>query len=137
MNFTAIVNSLPPEVWFVLLGSVVATVTQFAKKWLSLQSPKVVMALTTALSVVATVVPSLLAAINHNPAVLGQHAVAVLGAATLLYRYVIQPADAFLQNYRQYKAAQSAQVTSPVVPATPTAAPATEAPAPVLNEFIG
>lgn len=133
MNFAPIINSLPPEVWFAILGGVVTVVTQATKKWLSLQSPKVIMALTAALSALATIIPALLTAVNHNPAVLGQHAVTVIGVATLLYRYIVQPADTFLENYKSYKATALAATA----PAAPVATITPVATAPTTDEFIG
>lgn len=137
MDLTPIINSLPPEVWLAVLGGVVSVVTQAAKKWLDLQSPRVVMALTTALSVVATAVPSLLSAVSHDPTILGQHAAIVIGIATLAYRYIIQPADSFLVGYKQYKASQLSENTAITAPVTaPIALPVETQPI-STNEFIG
>jgi hypothetical protein len=139
MNVTSLISSLPPEVWFVILGGVVSVVTQAAKKWLNLQSPKVILTLTSTLSLLVTIIPSLLASVSHNPSVLGQHAVLVIGAATLLYRYVIQPADTFLINYKQFKTSQTA--AAPVAFAAPAPTPAVASveatPAVSTNEFVG
>lgn len=132
MNIQTIINSVPPELWAALFaGGGVSIAAQFGKKVLSLESPKVIMLLTTVLSALAAFIPVLLSAASANPGLLGKHAIEIIGVATLLYRYVIQPFDGFLVNYKQFKASQSTSpaFAKPVETTTTVAAPA--------NEFIG
>lgn len=117
LNF---IGTVPPDVWVALFAaSGLPILIQKIKTWVGLQNPKVIMTVTATLSFATAVIPFILVTAGQNLATLGPRWVAVIGIATLAYRYVIQPATAFLVNYKSYKANAATTVTTSVITSTP------------------
>lgn len=148
-------STIPPDVWTGLFAaSGLPVLIEGIKKWFSLQSPRVIMTVTATLAFATAVLPFVIATAGQNFMALGPKWVAVIGIATLAYRFVIQPLSAALSNSKAYKAALAtsaldnaavATIQPPVevltapVATTPAPAilPSADAPVPVANEFVG
>lgn len=94
---TNVVNHIPDGTWLVIVaGSLVSILLQFIKKWLDLQSDKVVTLLLNVFSFIATSLHYIIAAGAANPLVLGQQTVLIVGISTILYRYIFKDATTYL-----------------------------------------
>ena len=82
---------------------VVSVLLQGLKNWLSLQSPKVITFLLAALSFVTVAIDSLLQTVSQNPNALGQKTAAVIGVATLVYRYAVKPMSNLTRDAKELR----------------------------------
>jgi hypothetical protein len=140
-------SNMSTIITILVASGVVSGLTQGFKHWLNLESPKVIMFLTVTLSFLATILPFIISSAGQNPTLLGSHTFEIIGAATFLYRFAIQPLSAFFANYKAYRSSSTtasinntavATVNAPAALAVPTAAIVEPAAAPSsTNEFIG
>jgi len=85
---TEILNNVPAGTGYaVLAGFGVSLALQLLKKWLALQSEKVINFLLGVLSFVAVAIQYLTATISQNPSVLGTRTTAVVTAALAAYHF--------------------------------------------------
>ncbi len=96
---------------FTALG--LSAALQKVKHKLEIESPKVMLAVTSVISFLAVAIPGFLGWINMNPDVLGSYSAFVFTAMTLLYRYVVQPSSAFLSDVKEFKQAQASASVAP------------------------
>lgn len=87
----------------------VSVLTQAIKNWLDLNSPKLILFLTIGLSFISVAILYFTYYAGQNPEILGSKTALVLGIATILYRYLVQPFYIMLQNSKAYKSSLAAQ----------------------------
>jgi len=99
-------QSIPPDVWALIFGSIFTSgVQQKIKNWLELENPKVLVLITGVFSFAAAVIPAALGWLGANPAVIGTHTALFFAAMTLAYRYVIEPGSNKLNQLKIERAA--------------------------------
>lgn len=76
----------------------VSVVLQLAKKWLSLQSEKVVNFLLAVFSFIPVAVQYVIQAAQQNPAILGQRTAVIMGLSTVLYHQLVKPTTNLLKD---------------------------------------
>jgi hypothetical protein len=107
---------------FIAGSGIVSILLQNVKRWLSLQSDKVIHFLLVVFSFATVAVNYLVGAASQNPKVLGPETIMLVGGATTIYRFLIKPAsnlliDANKERERKARAiASDAEVASVTVP---------------------
>lgn len=124
-------TSVPPQVWttiLVLLGaSGISFVTQVIKKALALEKTKVVQTVVIGISFATAGLQYLL---THQfkslpPTVLGVHTATLVGVATAVYNYALNPFTKWYANYKLMKAKYAPQINTLVGEEIITPAPNT------------
>lgn len=124
-------NSIP---WATVRDAVIAAggvsvAVQVFKKWLALQSEKVITFLVGVVSFIAVGINYLMGAAAQNPMILGQRTAALVGLATLIYQAPgigIKTLSGILRDAKTLREAQTTQVSVPPVPAAPAASESAE-----------
>lgn len=126
--------NIDPSFW-VILGSAigVSSITQALKHWLSLESPKVIILLTTGISAILVAIQYFTYYAAQNPAILGENTAVMLGISTLAYRFLVQPFYGLLIDAKTYRSNQAAQNISAI---TETILDSKEEITPVLDQII-
>lgn len=115
----------PTEVWIAIGGMIgVSAILQGLKHWFSLQSDKVITALLTALSFVAATFDYLNQAVATNPSILGAKTAAIVGGATVSYRFVVKPFSKLLEDAKAERERKAASTPAQPAPTQPTVFPA-------------
>lgn len=89
--------------WAVVAALAVSLILQALKKWLELQSDKVINFLLGVLSFSVVAINYLTQAVSQNPTVLGQRTFIVMGVATTLYNFLIKPTNIVLKDAKAYR----------------------------------
>lgn len=85
-------GTVPTEVWTLLGASgIVSLLLQRFKKWFSLQSDKVITFFLVVLSALPAAYEALVAASVANPELFGAYTAMIMGAAQVVYRFLIKP----------------------------------------------
>lgn len=117
------IDNIPQAVWAIIAASgLVSILVQPIKRWLKLQSDKVILALTTVLSFVPVALDALNSATATNPAILGRQTMVVLGVSQLLYRFVVKPFSKLVADAKAERARQGTETVptpAPLVPEVP------------------
>jgi len=118
---TEILNNVPAGTyWAVLAGFGVSLILQLLKKWLALQSEKVINFLLGALSFVTVAIQYLTTAVSQNPSVLGSRTTAVVTAALAAYHFKylgIKDLTQLLRDAKAYRERKERVTTAGLVPA--------------------
>lgn len=110
-------NALP----FIAAAGGVTVLLQLVKKWLSVQSDKVVNVLLVVFSAIPVAVNYLLQTVTVNPGTLGARTAAIVGLSTVLYQQLVKPTtnllrDAKIERERRERLlAESTPLTTPIV----------------------
>jgi len=111
-------------------SGIVSVVLQALKKWLSLQSPKVINTLLFVVSSLTVGLNWLLSSSASNPTLLGQQTAAIAGLSGLLYQFFIKPASNVLSDAKQLREQKAAlPLSAPPLMTDPVAVAAVSAPA--------
>lgn len=117
-----IFTSVPESVWLAVGGAVgVSLIVQPLKRWLGLQSDKVVLFLTSTVAFAGVAVEYLLSAAAENPTILGQRTAVILGISQLAYRFLIKPSSNLLADAKAERERRTGEATPD--PETAGAAP--------------
>lgn len=97
-------SSIPEGAYYALVaGLVVSLLLQFFKKWLQLQSDKVITFLLMCFSFASVAIDQLTNAVAQNPQALGGKTFLIMGIATTLYRYLVKPASTLVSDAKEYR----------------------------------
>lgn len=97
-------GSIPASAWGAIGAALgISVILEGLKHKLSLQSDKVITFLLGALSFMAAAIDYLTQASLANPTILGQETVAIVGLATILYRYVVKPLTNLVKDAKEYR----------------------------------
>lgn len=108
-------GEIPTGAYLALAGGLgVSLLTEMAKKYLSLQSDKVITFLVLALSFATSAIEYIITAVAQNPGILGTHTASVLAASTLAYRFIVKPAKNLLGDAKSFRNNTLAHVVSPL-----------------------
>ena len=123
-NANELLTSVPDGAWLALVSAgAISLIMQGLKKWISLQSDKVITFLLTALSFIAASFDFVVRTVDANPMFLGQKTAVILGLTLPVYRYVIKPFTTLLTDAKAYRVTKEQQkvadadVASVTVPA--------------------
>ena len=123
---TDIIGSIPEAAYLaVFAGLGVSIVLQVFKKWLALQSDKLVTFLLMLMSFIPVALDYVMNQVAQNPAVLGSKTFLVMGLATTAYRYIVKPATTILEDAKKFRETTPEGETTEVVE-EPTPEAATE-----------
>lgn len=127
--------NVPNGVYYaMLLATTISLILQRAKKWLEIQSDRVINFLGLALSFVGVAIDSLLSEASSNPSILGQRTLLVVGVIQLMYQFVIKPGHNLIRDAKATRQARDeSTVVTTVFPAT--TAPVTTIETPAVDEF--
>lgn len=103
---------------FLAASGLVSIVLQNTKRWLSLQSPKVIHFLLVVLSFVTVAVNYLIGAASQNPKILGPETLMLVGGASTLYHYAIKPLSNILTDATNLRALKAKQAANEVIVST-------------------
>lgn len=78
------IHAIPDPAWTLLISAVVSMILQGIKKWLDVQSDKVITFILTALSFAGSAIEYYASTASQNPTILGQKTVVIVGSATLI-----------------------------------------------------
>lgn len=122
-NISDVVNNIPTSTYtalgLTLAAAGVSILLQLLKKWLSLQSDKVITILFIGLSFATAALDYLLSNASDNPKVLALRTFFLAGLATPIYRFLVKPATQLLVDAkieRERKAKSVAPVVNKEVP---------------------
>jgi hypothetical protein len=116
-------TSIPVEVWAALataigISGIVQTIKHKIGDGLS---DKTLAGILTALSAVGAATDYLLGQAAQNPSVLGAHTAALVGLATLAYRFIVKPVYNLIVDAKAYRDANAPKTDAPAA-ATSTSA---------------
>lgn len=97
-------SQVPPSTYEAIgtaLG--ISVLLQGFKKWLQLQSPKVITFLLTALSFLATAIDYLSQSVASNPSLMGQRTMVIVGLTNILYHYIVKPTTNLVSDAKEYR----------------------------------
>jgi len=117
----ALFTNIPNGMWYALLVSAtISLFLQLIKKWLEVQSEKVINALSVMFSFIPVVVDYLLHEASVNPSLLGQRTLMIVGMTQLVYQYAIKPTTNMLRDAKNYRIAKEvgSESVHSVLPAT-------------------
>ena len=95
-------------------GFVVSVTLEKIKKWLSLQSDKVITFLLTAFSFLAVAIESLLSSNPESLSAIGLNSTVIFFAANIAYRYVVKPGKGLIEDARAFRTETVENVTQDV-----------------------
>ena len=128
-TINSILDSVPDKTLiYVLIGLLISVGLQFFKRWLSIQSDKVITFMLGAFSFIVVAIDYLISQAAQNPSILGGNTLMFMGATTTLYHYVVKPMTNIVRDAKAYREAPNVIPTedgSVVVPAATVAAVAT------------
>lgn len=97
-------HSIPSDAYTtVIVAGVVSLVLQAIKKWLAVQSEKVITFLLMILSFGSVSIEYLLGEATKNPALLGPKTFLIMGLTAPIYRYLIKPVTLLAQDAKTYR----------------------------------
>lgn len=107
MDFSGIITtllSIPTEIYVLVLGaSGVSVVTQVVKKLSKAESAKVITFIFTSISFITAGFDYLMQSGAVPPTILGFNTLAIMGMATLIYRYAVKPLSLFASAVMAYQ----------------------------------
>lgn len=99
-----LLNNIPTGTYEAIGAALgISVLLQGIKKWLSIQSDKVVAFLLSGLSFITVAIDYLMQAVHTNPSILGQQSVTIVGLSTILYRFMIKPASTLVADAKEYR----------------------------------
>lgn len=108
-----VITDIPDGAYLAAAGGLgVSLLLEGFKKWLALQSDKIITFLLAAFSFMASAAEYLMTAVAENPTVLGEHTLVLAGSATILYRYVVKPGKLLLQDARAFRSSNVQNTTA-------------------------
>lgn len=106
-NLINFVASLPPEFYITIASALGVTgIVEAIKHWADIQGPRVLMLLTLALSCVAAGLEYVMTDASNDPTAFGSYTTLIVGAATILYRFVTQPSLQYARTIRDKRRAE-------------------------------
>jgi len=118
---TEILNNVPNGTYLAVgAGFAVSLILQLLKKWLALQSEKVINFLLGALSFITVAIQYLTTAVSQNPSVLGTRTTAVVTAALAAYHFKylgIKDLSNLLKDAKAYRERKERVTQAGLIPA--------------------
>lgn len=109
-----LLNEIPNGAYIAVVGGLVASLfLQGLKKWLDLQSDKVITLVLISMSFIISAIDYLMQAVAVSPMALGQDTATIVGIATAFYRFIIKPANNLVVDA---KTLRQSKVTTPEQP---------------------
>jgi hypothetical protein len=105
MNYIAqILGDIPVTAVYALIAAfVVSVLLQVIKKWLSIQSDKIITFILGSLSFLTVGFDALTQQVAQNPSLLGPKTFMLMGLATTVYRYAVKPASTLMQEVKELR----------------------------------
>lgn len=118
-SINTMLDSVPDKsLMYLLIGVAISVALQFFKRWLSIQSDKVITFMLGAFSFIVVAIDYLISQAAQNPSILGGNTLMFMGATTTLYHYVVKPMTNIVRDAKAFREVQETQALTGAAVAT-------------------